>query len=305
MPQRKPSTIIRWTIVALFLLCAADTVRTPEPASIAPPGQWMQRVARTVYQYSVVPGGVYDRAEAATAVVRDRVVAVHYQGFDVGRATPVRNGRELRAFVSYRRGDHVYWTSRQVRVPAGELLLSDGAEMVRARCGNRVSDRPRMPTGFPEPTPLELESSLAPRGAGQETLVATEAPARQPISLTPPFLAVPGGETGRAYSRLPVSGGFGGLELSAGGWVAPSEAPFFPGHMAIGGGPPAAAVENPPMPGGGAPGWPATGGMPPALAMLRPPERALPAAAVPEPSSAPVLFLVIAGLFWYSKSRGG
>jgi hypothetical protein len=109
---------------------------------------------RRVFNYSVIPGGVYSAAEAEGAAQSDHVVAGHYR--DVVLSTLfVRNNPAPRAVhVSYRVGDQVYWTRRKVILHAGESMLTDGINEVRARCGNRVSPVPRAPV-LPEDPPLE------------------------------------------------------------------------------------------------------------------------------------------------------
>src|SRR5215467_132697 len=48
-----------------------------------------------------------------------------------------------------------YWTRRPMRIPNGEVLLTDGRLYARARCGNRISETPLGPAILPpeaEPT---------------------------------------------------------------------------------------------------------------------------------------------------------
>lgn len=106
---------------------------------------------RPVYPYSVVPGGVFSRQEAARAAARDRVVAAHYAGFDLRRARPARLERDWDAHVSYRIRDAVYWTRRPLRLRRGELVLTDGGSYIRARCGNRIAEKGLSPTTAEEP----------------------------------------------------------------------------------------------------------------------------------------------------------
>lgn len=115
--------------------------------------------SRPVYRHSVVRGGVYSDTEAQTAAGRDVVVRTHYRDVNLRKLTPVALDRAVDRYVSFRRNDHIYWTSRRMRVPKGEILLSDGESLVRARCGNRLSETPQEPTvphGGDEPTDDEL-----------------------------------------------------------------------------------------------------------------------------------------------------
>ena len=87
-------------------------------------------------------------AELRSAVAHDPVVAAHYAAFDLANARvfQVQEGRSV--YVSYRRGDDVFWTSKKLRLAVGETLLTDGEHIARTRCGNQVSDEPRMPVSL-------------------------------------------------------------------------------------------------------------------------------------------------------------
>lgn len=122
-------------------------------------------VARTRarYRYSVIPHGVFSARELNAAITSDPVVAAHYQTFDASRATLVPLDQPRLAYVSYRLGDRVFWTRHPVRLPAGELVLSDGREVVRARCGNRISAVPGdTATAAEEPDPILLDTAEDP-----------------------------------------------------------------------------------------------------------------------------------------------
>jgi hypothetical protein len=121
-----------------------------------------------VYRYSVVPGGAFDRAELAHVVRTDKVVAAHYADFDVERARPVPVSAPRAVYVSYRKGDKIYWTSKKVTLQAGETLLTDGLNEMRARCANRISDLPRFPVeqNAPDPGTLDLLVNEEPEPDG-------------------------------------------------------------------------------------------------------------------------------------------
>ena len=121
---------------------------------------------RRIYPYSIVPGGLADRKELAHAIVMDKVVAVHYAAFEADKAT-VETVRKPRAvYVSYRKGDKVYWTAKKLHLAEGETLLSDGKNEIRGRCGNRISDVPQQPVEARGPSEEELDSSVAADDAG-------------------------------------------------------------------------------------------------------------------------------------------
>ena len=115
-----------------------------------------------IYRYSVVEGGVHSSEEMQQAIASDAVVAAHYKDLDPAQMQPVRLQHALRVFVSYRKDDMVYWTQHRVTIPAGELLLSDGKNWVRARCGNRLSDKPQAPVSGDEPPETALDEVLTP-----------------------------------------------------------------------------------------------------------------------------------------------
>jgi hypothetical protein len=100
---------------------------------------------RPYYRYSVVPGGVYSPKEAAQETSRDRVVADHYADVDLENLRPQVNERDRDVYVSYRVGNEIYWTKKPVRLKRNELVLTDGYEEIRTRCGNRISDVARGP----------------------------------------------------------------------------------------------------------------------------------------------------------------
>lgn len=126
------------------------------------------RNRRIVYPYSVVPGGVTSGAELREVAAHDATVAQHYKGFDYSRARIIRVERPSRVYLSYRRGNHVYWTRKQISLHQGEKLLTDGSITARTRCGNQVSVLPRAETAPEEPTEAELDRPDAVASGIQE-----------------------------------------------------------------------------------------------------------------------------------------
>jgi hypothetical protein len=101
-------------------------------------------VARKVYPFSVIAGGVYDSAELDRARKVDSVVAAHYANF--GPSPVVRRlSQDMLMYVSYRKSNQVFWTKTKRRIPRGESLLCDGDNFARTRCGNRLSLKPQLP----------------------------------------------------------------------------------------------------------------------------------------------------------------
>jgi len=130
------------------------------PALLRVAAQASPAPARHVYPYSIVPGGVTSRTELARAVLADKTVAAHYAGFDTDKAE-LRTVPKARAvYVSYRKGDKVYWTAKKVMLAEGEAVLSDGRSDIRARCGNRISDTPQLPVEVRGPSEQELDTPV-------------------------------------------------------------------------------------------------------------------------------------------------
>ncbi len=114
--------------------------------------------SRPVYPYSIIPGGVSSPGELKSAVTTDPVVASHYSGFDLAKARVIRLNKELAAYVSYRKGNKVYWTSHKLVLRAGENIITDGFHSARTRCGNRISETAVKPVNSKDPTIAELET---------------------------------------------------------------------------------------------------------------------------------------------------
>lgn len=108
---------------------------------------------RVIYPYSVVRGGVHSRDELLREINRDPVVANHYSGFDASDARIVRVQDAKQVHVSYRINDKVFWSARKITLARGEALISDGQNLARVRCGNRVSVVPQEPVSAEEPAP--------------------------------------------------------------------------------------------------------------------------------------------------------
>jgi hypothetical protein len=145
-------------IVGTAATAAPALWRTADDASPAP------APARRIYPYSIVPGGVTSRAELAHAVMADKVVAAHYAGFAVDKASLRTVAKARAVYVSYRKGEQVYWTARKVSLAEGESILSDGQNDIRARCGNRISDTPQLPVEVKGPDEKELDTFTEPAG---------------------------------------------------------------------------------------------------------------------------------------------
>ena len=274
---------------------------------------------RTVYPFSVIPGGVYSAEELAAAVATDPAVSAHY-----GDVTPAAMHVETvdaprAAYMSYRIGDQIYWTKRKLALHDGERVLSDGSVTVRARCGNRLSDEPLLPTSDAEPPVEVFESEPAPPVvAAPVAALPNDIGPRLSVDavppLAPPFEALSGpGSSG----PLPFIGGIGffgpGTEPSrlteetTDSWVDDVEPPIdfefppstTPGVDIPGPNPTDGGHQDPPTswdpPSDHPPGGPPFGEPP-----LHVPNDEVPSPVVPEPTS---LTLFGTGAVWMAVKR--
>lgn len=148
---------------------------------------------RVVYPYSVIPGGVYSREELAANMSSDRVVADHFADFSVGQARMIRLEVTQNVHVSYRIRDRVFWTSKTVKIPKGETLITDGRSFARSRCGNRISVEPQAPVSQEEPEPESFDIPVLARAEPEElgTLPPTGLELREVTPIVPYYPVPP------------------------------------------------------------------------------------------------------------------
>ena len=153
---------------------------------------------RPLYPYSVIPGGAANPQELKTAILHDPLVAAHYAGFNLENAHVVRQDADRRMYVSYRLGDHVFWTTKALVIHKGENLISDGAHEARTRCGNRLSATPVAPVSPEQPPADVLAAPEAP------ILFAGNYASPPGFPLIPPVAGVPGSPPGGGIIPPPV-----------------------------------------------------------------------------------------------------
>jgi len=117
---------------------------------------------RTVYPYSIVPGGIQSGEELRRVIEHDPVVAHHYAGFDFRHARVIELNQPKLFYLSYRMGNKVFWTSKQVSLRKGEKLITDGNITARTRCANQVSVLPQAIVSPAQPQLAELEQPVPP-----------------------------------------------------------------------------------------------------------------------------------------------
>ncbi len=115
----------------------------------------LARALRPNYPYSIIPGGAYSPAELRAANQKDPLVRSHYSDFNVKGVRLVTLSDDRYQYVSFRLNNRIFWTHKKLRIPKGEILLTDGYNYARTRCGNRLSSTPKADT-----TPLEPAAQL-------------------------------------------------------------------------------------------------------------------------------------------------
>jgi hypothetical protein len=254
-------------VTALGLDGLLQFIRWAQPltlAIVAPGGKVppADRALRPIYPYSVIPGGAYSPDELRNAISKDSVVRDHYKDFDVKVTRLVTLSADRYQSVSYRIKNKVYWTRRKIRIPKGEVLLTDGIHFARTRCGNRLCAAPLPQTTF----------SIAP-------LKALSLPPFTPQLLAKNELMLPAAPV---LAELPAQPGLEFELPRVGPYVPPT--PEMPGNTAENW--PPIEVTSPPLP--IIPGYPILPGSPPPVFSPQPPPVV---AEVPEPSS---IYLFIA-----------
>ena len=194
-------------------LPSLSTLSTLQPATI------QARNRRLVYPYSVVPGGVRSAGELENAAAHDPIVAEHYNGFDYKHARLVEVNQPKLVYLSYRRGDHIYWTRKQASLRVGEKLLTDGHTTARTRCGNQVSVLPQAETSPQEPTIAELDRPDAVASGREELFPSNLSTELMPLDPQLPL----GSSPGNAFSGGPPPGGF--MPPPIGGGIGPITPP--------------------------------------------------------------------------------
>jgi len=159
---------------------------------------------RLFYQYSVIPGGIDSADELREVIAEDSMVANHYADFGLRNVNFVTLGRDQAFYVSYRLPSGVYWTSRPMLLRRGEKLLTDGFNLARVRCGNRLSEVPLLPVSPEQPTPAELNVAgvvRPPTGVLHTAQFLSRPRVFFPIV---PFFIPPGGGTTPPFAFAPL-----------------------------------------------------------------------------------------------------
>jgi hypothetical protein len=162
---------------------STNFIRNPQPVI-------QDKRDKIVYPYSVIPGGVRSRNELAASIRDDKVIADHFADFDISQARIVKVEETKFVHVSYRIRDKVYWTAKAIKLPKGETLITDGRNLARTRCGNRVSVTPQQPIFKEEPALETIDTPQLARLEMPELLNLESGLQVQPIPPLEPYLPV-------------------------------------------------------------------------------------------------------------------
>jgi hypothetical protein len=173
----------------LFAIIGTQFLSAPVPQMVIIPAQnTVTQVYRPVYRYSLVKGGVYSPVELMDWTQQDPIVAREYGSWALSRTRVTHFDHDQYFYVSYRRANSIFWTRSKLKIPSGELLLTDGFSFARVRCANQLSDTPRFPMETVSPDLGEIESEL------RAPAVSPESPAVLPGAVRVP----------QAYATFPV-----------------------------------------------------------------------------------------------------
>jgi len=323
-PKRRRRAVLAAMLGTALLLTLGNAVGLlDEPPAVQAPartGSYLDidapvTLRRANYNHSVIPGGAFNGQELKRAVNRDAVVAQHYSDVDPSTMRPEILKADRLAYVSYRLGDRVYWTSKKVRIRSGETILTNGQTEIRARCGNCISMEPLMPTSADEPDPMQLDAltDTGPVLVSWPLNAFGALPVGGPVSgetapvSTPLLVGLPFPFGAAPFASGPIAGGPSdtGPGSSTPGGVSDSS-PGVGGGTAPGGVTPPGGITPPLMPGAPVPGFSVddSSGSDPLESLLdnpttlspAPPTTPVNATAIPEPATILLLGGGIAGL---------
>jgi hypothetical protein len=160
--------------------------------------------SRTLFPYSVIPGGVKNAQELRNALEHDPIAAAHYAGFDVNRTHVVRLASDEEMYVSYRLNNRIYWTHKRLKLLKGEMVITDGENVARTRCGNRLSATAQSPLAAKQPLDMTLDPAPLPELAEARPIAL---PMALPFPVASSVLA-PGSGGTVPPPDFPILGGF-------------------------------------------------------------------------------------------------
>lgn len=178
---------------ALHVIVRSVQETAPITLHIVRPGAVIDAATRSLrpnYPFSVIPGGAYSPAELRLVNQRDPLVRDHYSDFDMNAARLVTLTADRYQYASYRINNRIFWTRNRLKIPKGEVLLTDGRNYARTRCGNRLS-----PTRKAQTSPLQPPDKLLDLPPFNHELLSN--------GLIQPAPAPPPGDLAQEYPVLP------------------------------------------------------------------------------------------------------
>ncbi len=135
-------------------------------------------------------------------VVRnDPVLEAHFAGFNWDTARIARQEKDVWTYVSYRKGDVIWRTTKAVRLPKGDGYVTDGTRVVRTFCCNDYVIAPA-PTGAGPAAPVERVDApprRTERSVEEVPPLASGAPVGEEPGVVPAYHDVPA-----VYSGPPI-----------------------------------------------------------------------------------------------------
>jgi hypothetical protein len=135
-------------ICAFLMISGGSLPGKAGPLAVAATAQHTTKGGRTVYPYSLVPGGVLTTKELTTRP--DSYARKFYGDIDYKSAVMWRSyGGSF--YNSYRVGNRIYQKTKRTPLPPGELLVkvqrrSGEPIFIKSRCGNLLLDKVSEPT---------------------------------------------------------------------------------------------------------------------------------------------------------------
>lgn len=179
--------------------------------------------SRPLFPYSVIPGGVASAQELRNALAHDPIAAAHYAGFDVSQTHVERLASDEEMYVSYRLNDRIYWTRKRLKLLKGESVITDGKNVARTRCGNRLSAVAAEPIAAKQPLDMTLDPSPLPDMASARPMIL---PMALPFPASSSLMATSPGSEGGTFMppSFPIASG----GIPSGGTLIPPTTPTTP-----------------------------------------------------------------------------
>lgn len=163
--------------------------------TISTPAIWpdlptlVPRAALPHYNLAVIKDGLTSIEDFKRHVQDDAILYSRFANFDWASARIIQLPA-MRVFVSFRRGNQIFWTKGLRTVESGAWAITDGHTTVLMRCGNEISFVPERPNQDLSPGLIETPETDAPPAISLPSLPPDITTAKLPLasveSLLPP-----------------------------------------------------------------------------------------------------------------------